>query len=52
MYNLKNWYKLTYSQTINRFTDIENKLKVTKRERGKRDKCEFGINRYTGLYIK
>ena len=31
---------------FNRLTDIENKLMVTKGER------EFGINRYTLLYIK
>ena len=30
MWNLKKWYKWTYLQNINRFTDIENKLMVTK----------------------
>ena len=35
----KNWYKWTYLQNRNRFTDIENKLMVTKGERGwRRDK--------------
>ena len=34
MWNLKKqWYKWTYIQNINRPTDIENKLMVTKGER-------------------
>ena len=36
MWNLeKKWYKLTYLQTRNRLTDIENKFMVTKGERGR-----------------
>ena len=48
----KKWYKWNYIQTKNRWTDRENKLVVTKR--GKRGGIneEFGINRYTLLYIK
>ena len=34
MWNIKKWYKWTYLQNRNRPTDIENKLKVTKGERG------------------
>ena len=34
MWNLKKWYKWTYLQNRNRHTDIENKLTVTKGERG------------------
>ena len=33
MWDLKKWYKWTYSQNRNRLTDIENKLMVTKGER-------------------
>ena len=29
-WNLKKWYKWTYLQNINRLTDIEKKLEVTK----------------------
>ena len=38
MWNLKKWYKWTYLQNRNRLTDMENKLMVTKGERGGRDK--------------
>ena len=39
MENLKRkWYKQTYLQNRKRLTDIENKLTVTKGERGGRDK--------------
>jgi len=34
MWNLKKEYKRTYLQKRNRLTDFENKLTVTKRERG------------------
>ena len=35
MWNLKKkWYKWTYIQSRNRPTDIENKLMVTKEEKG------------------
>ena len=34
MQNLKKWYKWIYLQNRNRLTDIENKLMVTKKERG------------------
>ena len=30
----KKWYEWTYLQSTNRLTDIENKLMVTKGERG------------------
>ena len=30
MWNLKKWYKWTHLQNINRVTDVENKLMVTK----------------------
>ena len=36
----------------NRLADIENKLMITKRGRGGGISWEFGINRYTVLYIK
>ena len=49
LWNLKQWYKETYLQNRNRLTDIENKLMVTKGQRGG-DKVQ--INRYTLLYIK
>ena len=45
MWNLKNDTKQ------NRLTDIEDKLMVTKGERGGIN-WEFGTNRYTQLYIK
>ena len=51
MWNLK--YKRTYLQNINRLTDIENKLMVTKGERKWGGiKYDFGINRYNLLYMK
>ena len=34
MWNLKKWYNWTYIQNRNRPTDIENKLMVTKGEKG------------------
>ena len=37
----------------NRLTDMENKLKIVKGEMGMGGKnWEFGINRYTLIYIK
>ena len=36
----------------NRLTDMENKLMVIKEERGRGINWEFGVNRYTLLYIK
>ena len=51
MRNLKKWYKLTYLQNRNRLTDTENKLMVTKGERGwRRDKLGFGLT-YTHFCI-
>ena len=38
IWNLKKWYKWTYIQNTNRLTDIENKLIVTNREVGVKDK--------------
>ena len=49
IWNLKKGYKGTYSQNRNRLTDIENKLMVTKGEKGRRDK--LGVWDYTLLYI-
>jgi len=47
------WYKWTYLQNKNRLTDIENKVIVTKGEKGfGRNKLEFGIDRYKQLNIK
>ena len=37
MWNPKKWYKWTYLQNGNRITDVENKIMVTKGEKG-RDK--------------
>ena len=34
MWNLKNWYKWIYLHNRKRLTDIENKLMVTKGEKG------------------
>ena len=34
MWNLEKWYRLTYSQSRNRDTDVENKLMETKDGRG------------------
>ena len=39
---LKKWYKWTYLQNRNRLTDIENKLTVTKGERG-RERDKLGV---------
>ena len=53
MCNLKKkLYKPTYTQNRNRPADIENKLRVTKRERGKRIDYEVGINIQTLLLRK
>ena len=53
MWNLKKWYKWTYTQNRNRPTNRENKLMVTKGEvGGEGTHYEFGINIYTLLYIK
>ena len=41
MWNLKKWCKWTYLQNRNRLTGVENKLMVTKGEKGGKDK--FGI---------
>ena len=51
MWNLKKRYKWTYLQNRNRLTDIEDKLMVTKEEKGGINE-EFGIKIYTLLYIK
>ena len=54
MKNLKKLYKWTHLQTRNRLTDLENKLMVTKGERGRMTGIneEIGINIYTLVYIK
>ena len=49
----KIWYKWTYVQNRNRPTDTENKLMVTKEERGGGGvNKEVGVNIYTLVYIK
>ena len=51
MWNIK--YKWTYLKNINRLTDKENKLMVTKGEKKLGGiKYEFGVIRYKLLYIK
>ena len=53
MWSLKKMIQMNYVQNRNRPTDIEDKLMVTKGERGWGEiNQEFGINRYTLLYIK
>ena len=49
MWNLKKNNTKESIYTTNRFIDIVNKLRVTK---GKGINYEYGINRYTLLYIK
>jgi len=49
----KKWYKLTHLHTRKRVTDAENKLTVTKGERGVGINWEIGIDIYnTLLHIK
>ena len=51
MWNLKKWYKWTYLQNINRVTDVENKLMVTKGERGGEGQLgRLGLT-YTHYYL-
>ena len=46
------WYKWTYLRNRNRFTDIENRLVVAKREGGGGEmNWEFEISRCKLLYI-
>ena len=45
-------YKRTYLQNRNRVADVENKLMVTKGEKGRGIGWEIGIDIYTLLYIK
>ena len=52
MWNLKKWYKRTYLHDRNRVTDVENKLMVTKGERGGGINWEIGIDIHILLYIK
>ena len=50
---IKIWYKWTYVQNRNRLTDIENKLIVTKGERGGNVMdWEFDVSRCKLLYVK
>ena len=52
MWNIKKWYKWIYLQNRNRLTDLENKLRVTKRERWRGGiNWEFGINIHSLLCI-
>ena len=51
MWNLKKWYKWTYLQNRNRVTDVENKLMVTKGDRGARNKLrDWDWNIHTTIY--
>ena len=51
--DLKKWYTWTYLQIINRLTDTEKKLMVTKGIVGWGEiNWEFGINIHTPLYVK
>ena len=43
MWNLKKWYKWTYLQNRNWFTNIDNKLLVNKGESGEWGKDKLGI---------
>ena len=54
MSNLKKMIQMNLLQNRNTLTDLENKLFVTKGERSAEGGIneEFGINRYTLLYIK
>ena len=52
MWILRKWYTWTYLQNRNRVTDVENKLMVTKGERGGGINWEIGIDTYTLLYTK
>ena len=53
MWNLKKWYRWTYLQNRNRFTDFKNKLMVTKGERldGEGKIRSLGLT-YTHYYMK
>ena len=50
MWNLKKWYQWTYLQSRNRVTDVENKLTVTKGERGGDKLGEWDWHIYTTIY--
>ena len=52
MWNLEKWCRLTYLQSRNRDTDVENKLMDTKVGRGGRMNWEIGIDIYALLCIK
>ena len=52
MWNLEEWYRWTYLQSIYRDIDVENKLTDTKVGRGCGMNWEFGIDIYTLLCIK
>ena len=53
MWFIKKLHRWTYLQNRKRLTDTENKLMVTKRERGRGGiNWEFGINRYRLPNIK
>ena len=47
MWNLKRWYTWTYLQNRNRVTDVENKLMVTKGEKGVGINWKVEIDIYT-----
>ena len=47
MWNLKRWYTWTYLQNRNRVTNVENKLMVTKGEKGVGINWKVEIDIYT-----
>ena len=49
---LSKWYQRMYLQNRNRVTDVENKLMVTRGERGGRINWEIGTDIYTLQYIE
>ena len=52
MWNLENWYRRSYLQYRNSYSDIENKHMDTKKGRGKgRKDWEIGIDIYAVLCI-
>ena len=46
------WYKSTFLQNRKRLTDLENNLMVAWGRMGEGIVKEFGINKYTLLYLK
>ena len=51
MWNLEKWYRLTYLQSRNRDTRVENKLMDTKGEAGGGMNWEIGVDIYKLLIL-